>query len=152
MTNIIENIKHTRKFIVDGLNDFTIKELNTIPPGFNNNIIWNLGHLVAAQQDLCYQRAGLNMHIDESYFDKYKRGSKPEAPVTETELALIKKLHIETLDLLIADYKTQLFENYTPFVTRYGVELKNINDAIHFVLYHEGLHGGIIMMLKRLVK
>lgn len=152
MTNIIENIKHTRKFIVDGLNGFTIEELNVIPPGFNNNIIWNLGHLVAAQQDLCYQRAGLNMHIEAGYFDKYKRGSKPEGPVMETELAHIKKLHIETLDLLIADYKTQLFQNYTPFVTRYGVELKNINDAINFVLYHEGLHGGIIMMLKRLVK
>lgn len=152
MKHIIDLIKLTRKSAVNGLADFTIDQLNKIPTGFNNNIIWNLGHLVAVEQDLCYTKSGLKMNITETYYEKYKRDSKPEDYVSSEELELIKKLHFETLDQLITDYQNGIFENYTPFTTRTGAEINNIEDAIHFIPFHEGLHGGVIMTLKRLLK
>lgn len=152
MKQTINLIRQARTSIVKGLADFTIDQLNKVPTGFNNNIIWNLGHLVAVQEDLCYTKSGLKMNITESYYEKYKRDSKPEGYIGSEELELIKKLHIETLDKLIEDYEKRVFENYTPFTTRTGIEIKNVEEAINFIPYHEGLHGGVIMTQKRLVK
>lgn len=36
----------------------TIEQLNKVPDGFNSNIIWNVAHLIASQQNLCYMKAG----------------------------------------------------------------------------------------------
>lgn len=88
---MIDLIKQTRKAAVEGLTGFTIEQLNKIPAGFNNNIIWNLGHLTAVQEDLCYTKSGLNMNITMEYYEKYKRDSKPEGFITADEFELIKK-------------------------------------------------------------
>ena len=45
----------SRKIISQLLQDFTLEQLNTIPEGFNNNIIWNIGHIVVVQQMLVYK-------------------------------------------------------------------------------------------------
>ena len=50
MNDQIETIRKTRSFLLDYIKELNIEQLNKIPAGFNNNIAWNLGHLVAAQQ------------------------------------------------------------------------------------------------------
>lgn len=152
MKKIINLIKLTRQSAVNGLVDFSLDQLNKIPEGFNNNIIWNLGHLVAVQEDLCYTKSGLPMNISNDYYEKYKRDSKPEGYVSAEEWEQIKKMHISTLDQLLVDYQNKKFENYPPFTSRTGVLINNVDEAIQFIPFHEGLHGGVIMALKRLVK
>lgn len=61
MNKQIEIIRKTRVKLLEMLSDLSTDQLNKIPAGFNNNIIWNLAHLVAAQQGICYLRAGLPM-------------------------------------------------------------------------------------------
>ena len=63
MTNTISQIQQTRTHILSVLNELSLEQLNKIPAGFNNNIAWNLGHLVAAQQGVCYVRSGLPMKV-----------------------------------------------------------------------------------------
>ncbi len=58
---------------------------------------------------------------------------------------------LSTLDRLAMDYETNVFDNYVQWTTRYGPELASVDDAISFLLYHEGLHAGTIMALKKLV-
>jgi hypothetical protein len=64
----------------------------------------------------------------------------------------IKALLFSTLDLLAQDYEAVLFSKYTAWTTSYGVELATIDDAFNFLQFHEGLHVGYVMALKRLVK
>ena len=61
MTKAIEIIKLPRVHLLDVVKDLSIEQLNHIPDGFNNNIIWNLAHIVATQQNICYKRAGLDI-------------------------------------------------------------------------------------------
>src|SRR5688572_15974369 len=100
MNDQIEIIKKTRDYILDLVKELNIEQLNKIPAGFNNNIIWNLGHLIAAQQGVCYVRAGLKPRVDEDFIDKYKKGSRPERFLDEEELKEIKEIFFSSLDVL----------------------------------------------------
>jgi hypothetical protein len=151
MTKAIEIIKQPRLHILKAIEGLTIEQLNLIPAGFANNIIWNLGHMVAAQQGLCYRRAGEPTIIDEDFWNCFKPDSKPERFFDETELNIIKELFISTLDQLELDLVSKTFSNYTGFTTRYGAELSSIHDAVSFLPFHEGFHIGYIFALKKLV-
>jgi hypothetical protein len=151
MTKQIETIKTLREFLMSSVKDLTTEQLNKIPEGFGNNIIWNLAHLIAAQQSICYIRAGLNAPLGEDFVNTYKPGTKPEKFLDANEIEHIKQLFFSTLEQLEADYNNNIFTGYTTVTTRYGVALNNIDDGITFLPFHEGYHMGVIMGLKRLV-
>ena len=151
MKRAIEIIKQPRQIVLDEISHLSVEQLNKIPQGFNNNIIWNLGHMIAAQQGICYKRAGLDVRVDEALFHAYKSDTKPEGFVDAEGVEEIKKLLFTTLDQLEADYDNGIVNNYTLFVTRYGIPLSSIDEAIAFLPFHEGLHIGYIMSLRKLV-
>ncbi|RTL50503.1 MAG: DinB family protein [Sphingobacteriales bacterium] len=151
MNSVIQNIVNIRKYLIEMCEPLSVVQLNTIPNGFNNNIVWNFGHLIAAQQGLCYIRSGLKPVVDESIILQFKGGSKPEKQWDEQEIVRIKQTMIDSLHQLNADIAEQLFSQYETFQTRYGVTLSSISDAIQFLPFHEGLHTGTIMAIKKLV-
>jgi hypothetical protein len=151
MTKAIEIIKMPRLHLLTAVEALTVDQLNKIPTGFNNNIIWNLAHMVAAQQNICYKRAGIDIVIDERFFAPYLSGTKPETFVDANEVEIIKGLLLSTVDQLETDLEAGKFANFTPWTTRYGVDLNNIEDAISFVPYHEGIHTGYIWAMKRVI-
>ncbi|WP_238395215.1 DinB family protein [Mucilaginibacter sp. 14171R-50] len=147
----LEIMRRPRLNIVSTLNNFSLEQLNKIPAGFNNNIIWNLGHMIAAQQGVCYKRAGLNTWVDDAFFQRYKPESKPEGPVDAAGFEEIKTLLTTSLDQLEHDYKNGIFGTYPAWTTRYGVTMASIDDALAFLPFHEGLHIGYIMAMRKLV-
>ncbi|POY37358.1 DinB family protein [Solitalea longa] len=151
MNRQIETLRKTRAFTLSVINELTVEQLNKIPEGFNNNIVWHLGHLLASKQGVCYVRSGNPVTIDEHLFNNHRPGTKPEGLVNGEEVETIKGLLISVLDQFETDYENHVFDNYTSWTTRYGVELNNIEEALDFIIYHEGLHLGYIMALKKLV-
>ena len=152
MKQQFEILRKTRQYLLELIQDLSIEELNEIPAGFNNNILWNLGHMLASQQGVCYMRAGLELKIDEKFFLIYKPETKPAAFMDENRVAEIKRLFLPVIDQLEKDYDDNLFANYPTWTNRYGVEHKNIEDTINFLLFHEGLHLGYIMAQKRTIR
>lgn len=142
-----------RQTILNTLDTLSLEQLNTIPAGFNNNIIWNLGHMVAAQCGVWYKRAGLPLPalVTETFFETYKPGTKPERVYTADDLNLIKELLFSTIAQFEADRKTGMFNKYPTWTTRYGAEISGIDGAVAFMPFHEGLHIGAIVALGKLV-
>ncbi|MFD2874333.1 DinB family protein [Mucilaginibacter ximonensis] len=151
MKTTIEFIKLTRTSLLDLVKDLTQEQLNKIPVGFNNNIVWNLAHIVATQQNICYQRGGVNIVTEERFFTPFIGGTKPEGFVSAEDLQLIKGLFFSTLEQLEADLQTDKFDNYTPWTTRYGNSVNNIEEAIAFLAFHDGIHLGYVQALKRVI-
>ena len=149
MEKQFEIIRKTRNFLLSIVEGLSLEQVNKIPEGFNNNIAWNLGHVIAAQQGVCYLRAGLPMIIDGELFKKFKPESKPELPASPEEINQLKTLLFSTIDVLEEDYKTGKFSAYVPWTTRYGVQINTIEDAISFLSFHDGLHVGYTMALRR---
>ncbi len=151
MNTAINTLLTLRKSLNDLTKDLNIEQLNKIPPGFNNNIIWNIGHVIATQQGLCYSRSGLPTIISESFFSMYKSGSKPERFIEDKEVIQMRGLLTSSIEQLEKDYQENVFEKYSSLTTRYGVVLSNIDEAINFLPFHEGFHMGYVLSLKRLV-
>lgn len=153
-TGGVKKMKDLRRFLLKQIQGLTAEQLNTVPQGYNNNIIWNLTHLICAQQSMCYVRAGLPITVSEGYFSPYLPGTKPERFVDGAEIDVIKALLISTLDQLQVDVDQDAFTNYSPSAMTpkvYGIDVNDIKEAFDFLLYHEGFHSGYILALKHAV-
>lgn len=138
-----------RKIMASFLNSFSLEELNKVPTGFGNNIFWNIAHLVVTQQLLTYNLSGLPMLIDDEFVNKYRKGSKVEKEVLKLEVDQIKILLFSTLDRTKQDYKNGLFKNYNEYTVTTKSTITNIEEAIEFNNFHEGIHLGYILAMKK---
>ena len=151
MEKVFDDIKTIRASATGLIAHLTLDQLNKIPEGFTNNIIWNLGHMIAAQQGLCYKRGNAPLVVSEEFFELYKSGSAPAVFVDEAGVEEIKTLMLSTIYQLEQDYNEEIFSEYPTFTTRYGVEISSVKEAIKFLTFHDGLHMGYVMALKRIV-
>lgn len=126
-------------------------KLFVVPPGFNNNIWWNLAHVVVTQQLLVYKMSHLQMRIEDEMVDKYKKGTFPQGEATEEEVKKIASLLISTVQWTREDYANGLFQEFSPYTTSVGIKLSTVEDAIAFNVLHEGQHMGTILALGKLV-
>lgn len=154
MKESIDIMRGGRKFLINLLDGVSIEKLNEVPEGFNNNLAWNIAHMIANQQILCYRNAGEKPVLDEEFIDKYKTGTRPENFINEEEFKSFQKNLISTIDQFEKDSKKKMFENYEAReIKSYpGVRIENIKDAAKFASFHDGLHIGYSMALKRALR
>ena len=151
MNSTFKTWKTSRESILSILNDHDPEQLNTIPKGFSNNLIWNAGHLVVTQQALIYLACGLKGNIPRQLYPLYKPGSKPTGATTLEEVKELKELLISTIQPTIDDFDAEKFQNFEERMTGTGFYLSNIEDAFEFVNFHEGLHLGYMMNIRKFV-
>jgi hypothetical protein len=147
----VTTLRKLRFAVLKAVEQLTTEQLNKVPDGFNNNIIWNIAHLIASQQNLCYVKAGQQALVPESFILTYKPGTKPEKEVSAEEIEQIKALLLSTTEQLETDLNAHHFDHYTPWVNSMGLELNNINDIISYLPLHESMHLGYVLALKRLI-
>lgn len=151
MNQLLEVTKTSRKIVKSFLENYTLEQLNTIPEGFSNNLFWNIAHIVVTQQLLVYKLSGLPMKISDGLAEKYRKGTKPEGYVSQEEVDLFKTLLFETISQTEIDIENNVFQNYTEYPTSTGFILKNVESAMTFNNFHEGLHIGIMMSIKKFI-
>ena len=149
MEQTFEITRISRKIVSQFLENHTLEQLNKIPDGFKNNLIWNIGHVVVTQQMLVYKFSGLPMIVSDELVQNYMKGTKPEHIVTQSEVDEIKILLSKTIDQTNEDFDNKIFKNYQEYPTSTGFVIKNVADAMVFNNFHEGLHIGIMMGLRK---
>lgn len=114
-------------------------------------MIWNIGHILVTQQKLVYKGANLQGYIPDDMFNRYRSGTKPTVPVTQSEVDEFKYLLISLIDKTEQDYAKGLFVTYNTRITGIGFHLSSIQDAFECNNFHEGLHLGYMKGLRKLV-
>lgn len=146
-------LHNTRQIFTKIIEANTLEDLNKIPAGFNNNIIWNIGHIVVTEQLLAYKLSGLEPSISVDLINKYRKDTKPEGDVSQAEVDEIKDLLVSTLKETEENYKKGAFNKYNAYtVSTTGNTLNNIDEALQFILTHEGIHYGYVLALLKVVK
>jgi uncharacterized damage-inducible protein DinB len=149
----LDVLPNTRKSFKKIIENTSLEDLNKIPKGFNNNIIWNIGHVVVTEQILAHKLSGLPVLLSDDLIGKYRKDSKPEGAVSQDEVDEIKNLLFTTIEKTQEDYKNGNFKNYQEYmVSTTGNTLTNIDEALQFIMFHEGMHLGYVMALLRVVK
>ena len=149
MNSIFNIWKTSRSHYLDALNECSVEQLNTTPDHLNNNIIWNIGHAIAIQQVLIYKRAGIDMNISDDFYQLYKSGTKPERVITETEIKEMKSLLESTISTTEEDFKAGKFKSYDGLTTSTRFEINSVETSFQFNNYHEGLHLGAIIGIRK---
>jgi len=151
MDQVFDFIINSRTAFIKLVDSLTIEQLNKIPSGYNNNIIWNFGHIVVSTQTLCYFRTGIWPDASAVKFnDFYKKDTKPTYTVNEDEVAELKAIAIESIEKIKADYKAGKFARITPFTTAtYGVQLNSIEEVLITTVGHDNVHFGYASALKK---
>jgi len=144
-------LKKSRELTLKAINDLTIDQVNKIPEGFKNNVAWNIAHLVVTQQLLCYKLSGIDCLVSEELINKFQKGSAPSYMVSIEEFDKIKKQFTDLPIKLKEDFDKDTFKNYNSYTTSVDITLNDINDAISFNNYHEGIHLGVILQLKKFI-
>ena len=139
----------SRNIYLKFFDNYSLEQLNTIPAGMSNNLIWNIGHVIVSQQKLVYALSGLPMHIPDSLFEKYQNGSRPDGKTTQAEVDEIKQLLSEMVEKTKSDFKSGVFKEFHPYQTKTGFHLGTWKEAMEFNNYHEGIHLGIMMSIKK---
>ena len=138
-----------RQLLNHFLESFTLEQLNKVPTGYTNNIFWNVAHTVVTQQLLVYKLSGLDMLISDALVEAYKKGTKTEGDVRQAEVDEVKGLLFSTIEKTKEDYNNKVFKTYNEYTVSTKSTLRTAEDAITFNTFHEGIHLGYILALKK---
>lgn len=151
MQEILAITKTSRNMFSKLIQGYTLEQLNKVPEGFNNNIIWNIAHVIVTQQILVYKLSGLPMIVTDEMVEKYRKGTKTEHFANQEEVDEILSLLTQTMDQTGRDIENEIFTNFTEYPTSTGYVLTSAQDAMTFNNFHEGIHLGVILGLRKLV-
>ncbi|MCP5050440.1 MAG: DinB family protein [bacterium] len=145
----IHILKQIRKLVYTSIDRMSEEHLLIIPEGRKNNILWNIGHIAVTQQILHYKLSGMDMYLSTDFIDQFKRGSSPSDWSSSPDILHIKELLTELPNKLDEDYSAGKFANYKGYTSSTGVSLQDIEESIAFNNFHEGVHLGIVMSIKK---
>ena len=110
MTSTLYHLRKTRENILNACEELSWDQIIQVPVGFNNNILWNVGHILATQQVLCYSLSYLDTKLPASFVSKYRKGTKAPQEAEESEFNDIKDWLIHTIDWLSNDLNKEIFQ------------------------------------------
>ncbi|PAP77724.1 DinB family protein [Rubrivirga marina] len=146
-----DTLRQTRQSLVAIVDALPDAARTTIPDGFNNHVLWNAGHLAATEQGLIYGLSGLPVDLPDGFVSSFRKGTSPRDWDRDWTWAEVRDLLLSLPDRTEADYRAGRFETYREYRTTPGVVLTSVDDAVLFNLYHEGIHLGAILGLRKLV-
>lgn len=128
------------------------RRADVIPPTWNNNLHWHVGHLVTSPYILTHGLFGEPLPLPPEYRKWFARGTSPrewgDAPIPSYDLLLTRLTDV--VPTLFADLEARADDPFPdPYTTSLGIRLVTPRDALSFSLIHDGIHLGMIQALKR---
>jgi hypothetical protein len=123
MQQTLHITRTSRTIVSQMLAGYTLDQLNTIPEGYSNNLIWNIAHIIVVQQMLVYKLSGLPMMISDEMVEKYKKELSQK--ILQLNLRSMKStITYETINQTESDLENKIFTNYQEYPTSAGIVLK----------------------------
>lgn len=140
---------HIRSSIHTAVGRLSAEQLHAMPAGFDNNVAWNLGHILIVQQRLLYGRCGLPVSVAEEMISLYLPGTSPADWETRPDAEALAAELMPQQARLEEDYAAGRFNDreFDPYTTSSGVVISDFAGALTFNIYHEAQHYGFIQAL-----
>lgn len=146
--NALDQLSVTRARVVE-LGDALGSRIAVRPPGFANHALWNFGHLAVTTARLTYGLAGQEHGLDPGLVDDFGKGSSPAEWSREYAWADLRGLLGEQPAQIARDLAEGRFASFRRYETSAGVVLESVEQALSFNTFHEGLHLGYVMAMRK---
>jgi hypothetical protein len=146
MTNFLELLEERRTVLLKRTEHLTTNQYNLVPPGFNNNIIWNMAHALIVSESQLYSNAPFEIPIHEFDIQGFQRGTKPELAIDDYSIGQIRQSMAETVSV----FRKRLNDTTaTSSQMSQSVALHTLVDerTLRFILFHEDLHAATVQRL-----
>lgn len=145
----IDILKKQRTLIHKAISAMPEELLFAIPAVRKNNIAWNLGHIVTIQQTITYGLCKQTPRIPEFYRAWYFRDTSPANWDGQPNIPQLLQDLQELPALFEQDLREGKLTGFEPYTTVTGIHLATLEEAIGFNNFHEGIHFGIIMAIRK---
>lgn len=125
------------------------EDLLFIPKEHNNNIWWNIAHVLVTQQLLVYKLSKVAMRLNDALVKEFSKGTHPAASIADKQLKEVAEMLLPAIEWTKEDYEKGIFKEFTQYTTSANVTLHTVEDALSFNLFHEGLHLGTIRAIQK---
>jgi hypothetical protein len=124
-----------------------------VPKGFNNNILWNLGHLFVATENLLFKASGRETHFPEDYPEAFGGGTSPKTWTTEppTKEEILSEL-ADQIKRITETFEGHLDDALPKELNIASIEMKTVGDLLEFTTLHETIHFTTIKLYNQLLK
>jgi uncharacterized damage-inducible protein DinB len=156
-SKLMEQLQDVRQRTLSVVENLSDAQLDVVPPGFRNSIRWNLGHVFVSQEKMVFTLAGEENKSPEGYISLFAGGTAPSM-WEESSIAIPT---LEEITTCLRDQPGRIQEQFAgrlgdplaePFKAATGIVFATVEEVIHFSIYHEGLHTGVIMSLKKMLQ
>lgn len=149
---LFDQIKFCRLITLQVANSIDAGKAAVIPEGFDNNVLWNLGHVYVVQEQFAFGFAREPMDMPDGFAGLFGAGSSPvnwtaQPPALAELIELLKEQPKRIRERLTG----RLDEAVAVPFTMPGISLTTIAEFLAFNLYHEGMHVQTLKMLKKFI-
>lgn len=144
----LDQLSVTRTRVVE-LGDALGSRLTIQPRGFANHALWNFGHLAVTTALLTYGLSGQEHGLDPDLVTDFKKGSSPGTWSRAYAWEDLRGLLTEQPAQVARDVAEGRFASFQRYETSAGVVLESVEQALAFNTFHEGLHLGYVMAMRK---
>lgn len=145
--------RQIRSSILTAVEGLSAQQLHAIPTRYDNNIAWNLGHIMVVQQRIIYGASGLPLSVADSMIPLYLPNTSPADWDAEPDAEALVAMLMPQQEQLEKDFEAGRFNEgeFKGFTSRSGLTLGDLDSVLNFNIYHESQHYGFILALINLV-
>lgn len=143
-------LKGSRGYFLQQLDGLSEEQLLEVPDKMNQNILWNLGHVVHSLYGMTYQASGLDYPGDPEWPELFKGGTSPATWESTPDLSAVMEHMKSSADAVGNDLVAGKFDGFEKLDLG-PITFTSIEQVLSFHLFHEGIHQGMVMQLKKLV-
>lgn len=146
---ILKQFEMTRNFFLKKVEALPIDILEVQPEGFNNNILWHIGHVLTVTEQFMFGFPKKTTFLPENYVELFGNGTKPsnwnseEVPQFEELVAQLKEQVVRLKEIPVESFEQVLKK---PFLG-----LETYGELSQMALFHEAHHLGQIHSIQRVI-
>lgn len=147
-------MKFIRNRTILALDSVDVETVLVIPKGFNNNLLWNFGHIFWALEELMHSFGNEQSTMSQEWIEMFRIGSSPrDWKASPPSLSEIRSALDTQPSRIIKTFSGKLFDKLEkPFKLGSELELTTLAEVLGFINWHEGLHQGTITAMTKITK
>ncbi len=149
----LEQVEFVRGNTLKLAENLNSDHLQTIPEGFNNNILWNLGHIYVVHENLVFKASGEDTLIPEGFAEHFAPKTSPKdwgdaVPSFETVVEKLK----EQAERMTTTFSGKLDVTIPKALQFPTFEMTTNGDLLHFGMVHEAMHTTTSKLYNQLLR